>query len=272
MRGAFAAAGLATPDLDARFLTAGALGLEPADLILRSSRALPAAEQDLLLAWRSRRLAGEPVARILAEWEFWGLPFHLSSDTLVPRPETETVVEAALRACPAVEAPLTIADLGTGSGCLLVALLRERPRARGIGLDKSLGALATARRNVARNGVGSRSLLLASDWSRALGAGFDLLVANPPYIPSPVIATLAPEVREHDPRAALDGGRDGLGAYRAILSDAPRLLVPGGHLVVEIGEDQSEAVPGLIEGLPLAIREIASDLSGRPRCITLRRT
>jgi release factor glutamine methyltransferase len=272
LRRRFAAAGLATPDLDARILTLAATGLSAAELALRPGRPVLAADEASLAAFAARRLKGEPVARILGEWEFWGLPFALSPDTLVPRPETETVVETALRLRPEKGEPLRIVDLGTGSGCILVALLVERPAALGIGTDRSRGALATARRNAKLNDVERRSFFAGSDWGAALRGPCDLIVSNPPYIASALVPTLGREVRDHDPHLALDGGADGLAAYRAILADAPRLLAPGGHLVLEIGYDQGEAIAPLIGGLPLEILTRAADLSGRPRCVALKRT
>ncbi|KMO27620.1 SAM-dependent methyltransferase, partial [Methylobacterium tarhaniae] len=172
--------------------------------------------------------AGEPVARIIGAWEFWGLPFGLSSDTLVPRPDTETLVEAALGLGLGPDAPHRLADLGTGSGCILVALLTEWPQAVGLGIDRSPGACVTARANAARNGVADRAAFAVGDWASALSGPFDVVVANPPYIASEVIAGLSGEVRDHDPRLALDGGADGLDAYRTILAQVPRLLAPGG--------------------------------------------
>ncbi len=272
LRTAFAAAGLGTPALDARLLVLGALGIDAFELVSRPDEPLSPGEAQKLGALKRRRLAREPVARLLGEAEFWSLPFCLSDDTLVPRPDTETVVETALRLLPGRDAPLRLLDLGTGTGCLLVALLHERPGAVGVGIDRSLGALATARWNAGRNAVGGRALFAQSDWAAACRGPFDLVVSNPPYIASPVIATLDPEVRQHDPRLALDGGADGLAAYRVILADAPRLLGPGGLLLLEIGFDQGEAVRALSAGFPLEFLGIYPDLSGHPRCAALKRT
>jgi release factor glutamine methyltransferase len=267
LRRAFAEAGLDTPDLDARILLAEALGIDAAALALRPGEPLGAAGAERLSGYAARRLAREPVARILEVREFWGLPFRLSPGTLVPRPDTETVVEAALAALPDRRAGLRILDLGTGSGCLLVALLHELPNAHGIGVDRSAGALAAARANARLNGVGDRADFAASNWGAALAREFDLVVSNPPYIASRVIGELAPEVRDHDPRSALDGGPDGLAAYRAILADADRLLAPGGRLVAEIGFDQEAAVRALAETAGLAVERVAQDLGGRPRAL-----
>jgi release factor glutamine methyltransferase len=267
LRRAFAEAGLDTPGLDARILLADALGVDASELALRPQAPLGAAGAERLSGYAARRLAREPVARILGVQEFWGLPFRLSPDTLVPRPDTETVVEAALAAVPDRQAPLCILDLGTGSGCLLVALLHELPNAHGVGVDRSPGALAVARANARLNDVGGRAAFAASDWGAALAQKFDLVVSNPPYVASRVIDELAPEVRDHDPQGALDGGSDGLDAYRAILADAGRLLKPGGRLVAEIGFDQEEAVHALAADAGLAVERVAKDLGGRPRAV-----
>ncbi|PXW55580.1 [protein release factor]-glutamine N5-methyltransferase [Methylobacterium sp. B4] len=269
---AFEAAGLPDARADARFLALHALALDPLDLSLRGNQTIGEDGARRLGRVAARRLAGEPVARILGEWEFWGLPFALSPETLVPRPDTESVVEAALGLFPGREHPLRLADLGTGSGCILVALLHERPDAFGLGLDRSAGALAVARNNAVANGVGARAAFLCGSWLDALKGPFDLIVSNPPYIAAPVIATLDPEVRLHDPRAALDGGVDGLDAYRAILSglaQRPDLLAPGGALVLEIGYDQGEALSAFVQDAGFAEARIGRDLAGRDRVVTL---
>jgi release factor glutamine methyltransferase len=272
LRQAFADADLDNPALDARRLLTGALGITAAELATHPHVPLTAEQGTTVAAFKRRRLGREPVARIIGEAEFWGLPFRLSPETLVPRPDTETVVETALALLPGREAPLAILDLGTGTGCLLIALLHERPAARGLGIDRSLGALRTARGNARRNDVGDRAIFAQSDWAAAAGGPFDLVVSNPPYIASPVIATLDPDVREHDPRLALDGGPDGLDAYRVILAEAPRLLSPGGLLLFEIGFDQGEALERLTVGCPLEFLGIRPDMTGNPRCAALKRT
>jgi release factor glutamine methyltransferase len=268
---AFAQGGLETPALDARLLVLAALGIAPIDLVARPDEAITSEQETTLADYADRRLAREPVARILGEWEFWGLPFVLSAETLVPRPETEILVKTALARLPDAAAPLRILDLGTGTGCLLIAMLTERPLAIGLGVDRSPGALATARANARRNGVHARALFAASDWARAVRGPFDLIVANPPYIASGVIPSLEPDVRDHDPALALDGGKDGLDAYRIILSEAPRLLAETGVLVLEIGFDQAEALQALSALSPLDFLGTASDLTGNARCVTLKR-
>jgi release factor glutamine methyltransferase len=271
LRHGFAQAGLDTPGLDARILLTEALGIAPIELTLWPEAPLGERCAERLNAFTARRLAREPVARILGFREFWGLPFELSPETLVPRPHTETVVEAALAEASDRAAPLRLLDLGTGSGCLAVALLLELPKAWGVAVDRSAGALATARRNARRNGVGERAAFVAADWASPLTGSFDLAVSNPPYIATAELKRLPEEVRRHDPRAALDGGPDGLAAYRAILGDAHRLLAADGALVIEIGYDQEEAVTGLAGAAGLVVRRVARDLGGRPRAVVIRR-
>ncbi len=263
---ALAARGIETAVLDARILVEEALGVTATDLALRGAEPVGREGAERLGSFLARRAAGEPVARIIGAWEFWGLPFGLSPETLVPRPDTETLVEAALGLRP--DGPHRLADLGTGSGCILVALLTEWPSAFGVGLDRSPGALRTAQANAARNGVADRAAFVVGDWAASLAGPFDLVVANPPYIASHVIAGLSGEVRDHDPRLALDGGPDGLDAYRIILAQVPPLLRPGGHLLVEIGYDQEAALRGLatVHGLGAEVRR---DLAGHPRVVVM---
>jgi release factor glutamine methyltransferase len=272
LRRVLSEAGFETAALDARLLVLAALAIAPTDLIARPGTALTPDETERLAALARRRLAHEPVARIVGEREFWGLPFRLSPETLVPRPDTETVVETALDLLPDRQAPLAVVDFGTGSGCILTALLHEMPRARGLGIDRSLGALRTARLNAHMNGVGDRSLFAASDWAGAVRGPFDLMVSNPPYIASAAIPGLDAEVREHDPLLALDGGADGLEAYRILLGEAGRLLRPGGLAVLEIGYDQAAALRQLAQAHGLDVLRVAHDLSGHPRCVALKQT
>ncbi|KMO11662.1 SAM-dependent methyltransferase [Methylobacterium indicum] len=265
---ALAARGIETAALDARILVEEALGITATDLALRGDAPIGPEGAERLTGFLARRIAGEPVARIIGAWEFWGLPFALSPETLVPRPDTETLVETALGLGLRPDGAHRVADLGTGSGCILVALLAEWSRAQGLGLDRSLGALRTARANARRNGVGDRAAFAAGDWAAALAGPFDLVVANPPYIASAVVDGLAGEVRDHDPRLALDGGPDGLDAYRTILAQVPPLLAPGGHLLVEIGYDQEAALCGLAEANGLSPR-VRRDLAGHPRVVAM---
>jgi release factor glutamine methyltransferase len=221
-----------------------------------------------IAALAARRLAREPVARIVGVKEFWSLPLRVSAATLVPRPESETVVEAALAAVEAHRA-LRIADLATGSGALLLGLLSELPHAFGVGTDSSIPALEVARDNARRLGA-TRAAFVACDFAAALGVRFDLVVCNPPYIASHEIAALAPEVRDHEPIAALDGGPDGLDGYRAVAAAAGALLAPGGALVVELGFGQAEAVAALLTEAGLALSAPHHDLMGIPRALVAR--
>jgi release factor glutamine methyltransferase len=270
VRRLFTQADLDTPALEARWLVEAALRISAGELAASPERVLSADGARRLDALLRRRLSREPLARILGEQEFWGLRFALSPEALVPRPDTETIVETALELLPDAAAPLRVLDLGTGSGCLLVALLHERPAAMGLGIDRSEGALQTAHGNAVRNNVAPRALFLRGNWSDAVRGPFDLVVSNPPYIPTGVIPTLDEEVRDHDPAAALDGGPDGLSAYRSILATARDFLAPEGLLVLEIGFDQAEAVTALSRAAGLAIRKVAHDLSGIRRCLALK--
>ena len=267
----FKSAAIESAELDARILTGHALGLDLTGLISAAQRQLTPDESAHLEEFAGRRLAGEPVARILGEKEFWGLPLQLSSATLVPRPETETVVELALellRAGGGLDRPLRIADLGTGSGAILLALLSELPAAQGFGTDISQAALQTAGANAARVGLSERATFVACDYASGLTGPFDLIVSNPPYIRSADIGGLAAEVRNHDPLAALDGGADGLDAYRALIPQAARLLAPWGSLVVEAGQGQSGPIEAFMTnaGLTPATGPKA-DLAGIPRAV-----
>ena len=269
------AAAIDSAELDARILVGAALGLDLTGLIAAAARPLTAEESVRLEEFARRRLAAEPVARILGFKEFWGLPLQLSAATLVPRPDTETVVELALEIGRAEHPPLhrlRIADIGTGSGAILLALLSELPEACGVGTDISLAALQTARSNAARLGFTPRAAFVACDYAAALSGDFDLIVSNPPYIRSVDIAGLAGEVRAYDPLAALDGGADGLDAYRALIPQAAGLLAPRGTLVVEAGLGQSDPVQGLMTAAGLMPeRPAKADLAGVPRAVAGRK-
>jgi release factor glutamine methyltransferase len=263
-------------ELDARILVGAVTGLDLTGMITAASRPLTSDESTRLEDFTRRRLAGEPVARILGLREFWGLPLQLSAATLVPRPDTETVVELALemlRASAPARRPLRIVDLGTGSGAILLALLSELPDAFGYGTDISVEALRTARGNAVDLGLASRAAFVACDYAAALSGTFDLIVSNPPYIRSLDIAGLATEVRDHDPLRALDGGADGLDAYRALIPQAARLLAPGGILAVEVGEGQSADVEPLMASVGLILeRPPKADLAGIRRAVAGRKS
>ncbi len=273
---AFRAAGLDTPALDARLLVGHALGLDHAGLAAAAERLLGSPEIARIETLAARRFAREPVARIIGTKEFWGLPLLVTPAVLVPRPDSETVVAAALAALDRRKArmrALRIADLGTGSGALLFALLSELPHAYGVGTDRDPPALATARANAARLGLAARADFVVSDYGTALAGGLDLVIANPPYIRTQDIESLAPEVRDFDPRCAIDGGPDGLAGYRAIAADARRLLAPAAPLLVEVGAGQSRAVADLFECAGLAVESAPqADLSGVARVVAARRT
>jgi release factor glutamine methyltransferase len=243
---AFAAQGLEAAPLEARLLVGHALRLDALRLIAADAAPLTAPDCARITALARRRLKREPVSRILGEKEFFGLTFALSPDVLVPRPETEILVEMALQALgDARPQGLRIADLGTGSGAILLSVLHGCSDASGVGTDRSEAALRVAQCNAARLNLTDRAAFLACDFASALKAPFDLLVSNPPYVARMDVPTLEPEVRDHDPHLALDGGPDGLAAYRQIAADAFRLLVPGGHLLVELGVGQAGAVAAL---------------------------
>ena len=269
----FRDAGLDSANADARILIGHALGLNHTTLAAAGDRLVNANERETVAALARRRLTREPVARIVGSKEFWSLPLALNASTLVPRPETETVVEVALAAVDASgprTRALRIVDLGTGSGAILLALLCELPNAHGVGVDVSVDALAMARANAERHGM-TRAGFVAGDMASPLAARFDLIVSNPPYIASRKIAALDPEVREFDPRLALDGGTDGLDFYRALSVSALALLAPGGALVVEIGAGQAGAVAQLFSTAGLAAAAPHPDLNGVPRALLARR-
>jgi len=267
--------GIDSAELDARLLTGHVLSLDLTGMITSAQRQLTSDESACLDDYARRRLAGEPVARILGHKEFWGLALQLSPATLVPRPDTETIVELAWRvmcASPRRDLPLRIADIGTGSGAILLALLSELSGAFGVGTDISVAALRTASRNAARLGFAQRAAFVACDYATALSGPFDLIVSNPPYIRSADIEGLAREVRDFDPLAALDGGADGLDAYRRIAPEAARLLAPGGALVMEVGQGQSSDVRDLMAAVGLKLWGAPqTDLAGIQRAVAFQK-
>ncbi|MCJ8144934.1 peptide chain release factor N(5)-glutamine methyltransferase [Ancylobacter sp. A5.8] len=269
----FERSGLDEPAREARLLLKAALGLTDLDLIARADHPVAPEDASRLTGLAARRASGEPLARLTGRREFWSLDFALSPDTLVPRPDTETMVEAALKAFPHADAPLRVLDLGTGSGAILAAILSERPNAFGLGIDLAEGAARQARDNLARFGLTSRACVMVGEWSQALDfpsptRRFDLVVSNPPYIARSDIAGLDVEVRAHDPMLALDGGEDGLDAYRAIALALPDLLAPGGVAVLELGIGQEADVARLLaaQGLPVD-GPARRDLAGVARAI-----
>lgn len=262
-------AGCDTPELDARTLGQEAFGLSPAALIAGGEAGTDGCEALGILV--ERRAAGEPVARILGTREFWGLDFRLAPETLVPRPDSETIVETALSGIGPRDRRFSALDLGTGTGCLLLAVLSERPNALGIGVDLSPGAAAAARGNAEALGLGDRARFVVGRWGAALDARFDLVVSNPPYIESAAIEGLDSEVRAHDPRLALDGGADGLAAYREIARGLGSLLAEDGLAVLELGQGQAEAVSAIMAAAGFAASRAVADLGGVPRALAVRR-
>jgi release factor glutamine methyltransferase len=265
----FARAGIDSADTDARLLIADALDLDRAGLAACSVRALTAQESHVIETLATRRLKHEPVARILGRKEFWSLSFTVGPAVLVPRPETETVVEAALDIVTETNMrgkKLRVLDIGTGSGALLLALLSELPNAAGTGTDISAEALAIARGNADDLGLKDRCTFIAADGTANLSGSFDFILSNPPYIARGDIASLAPEVRDYDPAVALDGGIDGLDGYRMVAESA-RLLAPGGHLIVELGYGQEAPVRALFAGAALMPGRAHKDLAGIARAL-----
>jgi release factor glutamine methyltransferase len=263
------AAEIETAALDARLLLQAAAGLEHGDIIADPNRPLGTAERTRFADMISRRLAHEPVSRILGEREFFGRRFKVTPATLDPRPDTENLVEEAL-ALLAPDKPLRVLDLGTGTGAIIISILAERPLAVGLGTDVSAAALAVAQSNAERHAVLSRLKFVRGNWFEGISGHFDLIVSNPPYIPGADIAGLAPEVRVHDPRPALCGGADGLDAYRQIAAGARCHLAADGRVAVEIGAGQEKDVEALFSKAGMKISGQRRDLAGRLRVLTFR--
>lgn len=260
-----AAAGIEWPRLEARLLLAHALGLSQEALLQDVAALVDMARFEAVLA---RRAGGEPLALITGRREFWSLSFAVSPATLIPRADSETLLEAALALFPLRDRVASVLDLGTGSGCLLLAALTEFPTAFGVGVDRSPEAARLAAGNAAALGLDGRAAFLTGDWAAALGARFDLVLSNPPYIATAEIVGLMPEVARHEPAGALDGGPDGLDAYRRIIPVLPGLLMPGGAAVLEVGRGQADPVAAMADRAGLAVQARA-DLAGIPRALVL---
>lgn len=261
------AAGVSSPVIDARLLVEAAAEATRMDIVTDPYRALTPEHEATLEDYLARRERREPVSHILGRKGFWKIMLGVTRDVLTPRPDTETVVEFALRDFPE-HAPWRILDLGIGSGAILLALLAERPAAKGLGVDVSEEALAVARDNAASLGLANRVALLRGDWTAGLeDASFDLVVSNPPYIATHVIETLEPEVRDHEPRLALEGGADGLDHYRILAPEILRVLKPGGRFAVEIGYDQKDAVEALFKAAGAVLVQTVRDLADRDRVV-----
>jgi release factor glutamine methyltransferase len=260
-------AGVDTPELDARILMGAALGMTREHMLIHATARLNPAQVSRVLGFIARRVDREPVSRILGRREFWSLDFHLSPATLDPRPDSETLIDEALAGIPDRKAPLSVLDLGTGTGCLLLALLSELPNAAGTGIDRSEEAVATAIANARRLGFGQRARFAVGDWGSGLAERFNLVITNPPYIPEAEIETLAPEVVRFDPLAALAGGPDGLDAYRTIVTQLPNLLKSNGKVIFEVGAGQSGDVAGLLATAGFSGIGTRRDLAGVERAV-----
>lgn len=266
-----AAAGADSPRLDARLLLAFALG-ENGRLHGREDELVPTAPAADFEALLERRCAGEPVSRILGSREFWSLEFELSPATLDPRPDSETLIDALRELFPDRSGPLRILDLGTGSGCLLLAALSEFPNASGTGVDIDPDCIAVAARNAEKLSLSDRARMICSSWASEVNGLFDIVLSNPPYIPTSEIESLQPEVRIHDPMNALDGGEDGLDAYRNIAENLDSLLAESGVGLLEFGEGQGTDVGRIMQAAGLSVSGFRNDLAGIQRCILVRRT
>ena len=267
-KGRLEAVGLASPVIDARLLVEAAAEATRADIVGDPYRPLTPDQEATLETYLARRERREPVSHILGRKGFWKIMLSVTPDVLTPRPDTEVIVDLALKSFPEGMA-FSVLDLGVGSGAILLAILAERPAAKGLGVDISEEALAVARENAANLGLANKVALLRGDWTAGLGSdGFDLVVANPPYIATEVIAGLDPEVRDHEPRLALDGGADGLDAYRILAPEILRVLKPGGMFAVEIGYDQKAAVEALFQQAGASGVHTLLDLANRDRVVT----
>ena len=264
-----AAAGLREPRLEARLLLSHAAGLPVEQMVADPERPVAEATRVRFAQLVRRRARREPLAQITGRREFWSLPFKVTRDTLTPRPESETLIEAALGLVSDRAAPLWLLDLGTGTGCLLLALLSELPNAEGVGVDLSERAARVARENAVALGLAGRAHFLVGDWDAALGARFDLVIANPPYVPEGEIGRLEPEVASFEPRLALAGGQDGLAGHRALAPRLPALLAPRGHALVELGQGQGDSVAEITAAAGLDSLSGRTDLAGIERCLVL---
>lgn len=262
-------AGIESPRREARLLLGHVIGVSAGE-IATGRIAVSQKSAETFSAALLRRCGREPFAYITGTREFWSLTFGVSRDVLIPRPETETLIECALRQFPSRDAPLRVLDLGTGSGCLLLALLSERPNAAGLGVDLSQGAVRLAAHNARRLSLEQRARFVQSHWTAAISGIFDVVFANPPYVPSGEFAGLAAEVAQYEPRLALDGGADGLHAYREIAAGLPRLMAPGATLFVEAGYGQATDVRKIFAAAKFQHQDTVCDLGGILRCVVMR--
>jgi len=262
------AEGAASARLDARLLLAHAMALTPSEVVTTSRQP---SDQELAAfdAFLARRAGHEPVAYIIGHKEFWSLDFEVGRGVLIPRPDTEVLVMQSLGEFPDATASLRAVDLGAGSGAILIAFLSERPNARGLAVEQSSEAMMWARKNIARHGLNARCTVQGDDWLMLPHEKFDVIFSNPPYIPSRAVDGLDPEVAHFEPLTALDGGRDGLDAYRALAPIIARSLAPGGRAFLEIGQGQDTGVPSIMAAAGLKIVRVAPDLAGIPRCVVV---
>jgi release factor glutamine methyltransferase len=265
------AAGISDARREARLLVAAALGWDAARVLGFQEVEMTRRARDSLEKLIARRSAREPISRILGYREFWSLRFGLSRGTLDPRPDSETLIEAALAALGDRDRAYRVLDFGTGSGCLLLAMLSEVPNATGTGIDLAEGALETARRNAAALGLKGRASFVCGNWGDGLSGRWDVILANPPYIAADEVDRLPPEVARFEPRQALDGGADGLEAYRALAPAILRLLAPAGVAVIEVGFGQAHKATRIMAAAGLALRAVRHDLSRVDRCLVLGR-
>lgn len=267
LRAQFTAAGIDTPELDARLLVQAALGMSHEDLVLNFQKPVGGAVDERLREMARRRLAREPVSRILGVRSFWNSEFMVSPDTLDPRADSETLVEAVLEQVDK-ESPLRILDLGTGTGCLLLSLLQELPQSTGVGVDIAEGAVKIARQNAENLSLKEKSLFIITDWSDfTTEHPFDVVISNPPYIADADMTGLDPEVRQYDPYRALSGGQDGLACYREIIRLMPSWLAKNGKVFFEIGATQAESVKALLAAEGFRVLQTVADLAGNSRCL-----
>lgn len=264
-----AAAGIVDARREARLILAHALGVDTVEITGYPERPVPdSATFETLIA---RRAGREPLSHLTGQREFWSMVFETGPDTLDPRPDSETLIEVAVGCVADRTAPLSVLDLGTGTGCLLLAALCELPRAAGLGIDKSPAAVAVARRNADRLGLAARVRFGVGNWGQSLDGPFDLILCNPPYVKTGEFERLEPEVTRFEPRAALDGGVDGLDAYRALIPDIARLLSPRGAAVLEFGAGQGDRVAQIVAGQGFSITGVFKDLAQRDRCMAVRK-
>ncbi len=257
-----------TPELDARLIIEERSGYSWSDIIASPDSDITQEQYDLIVVDIKERLSGKPISRIYGAREFWGLEFKITPDTLDPRPDTELIIELALKSF-GKDRPLRILDLGTGSGCILISLLSEFPNATGYGVDLSYGAVKCAKENAKKNHVGDRASFVCGSWLEAIGGKYDLIVSNPPYISNQIIPELSKEVRNHDPILSLDGGKYGLNPYKIIFPALKTFLNEGGKAFFEIGYDQEKDVMRLAEESRFMQRTVHHDLAGNPRVVDI---